>query len=140
VRIQILDEAEDDLQDGRDFYDRLEPGVGDYFAAALASDINSLILFAGIHPKEFGFHRSLSKRFPFGIYYLMEDCILRIYAVLDLRRNPAWIRRRLNTGERQATSPFAGCVRGAFVVRFSSPADGECASFGALSDLPPLAP
>jgi plasmid stabilization system protein ParE len=100
VKIQVLDEAEDDLQDGRKFYDRQEPGVGDYFAAALAADIDSLILFAGIHPMEFGFHRALSKRFPFGVYYLVEDEVIRIYAVLDLRRDPAWIRRRLTAGER----------------------------------------
>ncbi len=87
VRIQILDEAEEDLLNGREFYDRQEPGVGEF-------------LFAGIHPHEFGFHRSLSKRFPFGIYYLMEGAVIRIYAVLDLRRDPAWIRRRLTTGER----------------------------------------
>ena len=95
MRIQVLDEAEDDLQNGRDFYDRQELGVGDYFAAALAADIDSLILFAGIHPVEFGFYRALSKRFPFGVYYLIEEEIIRIYAVLDLRRDPAWIRRRL---------------------------------------------
>lgn len=99
MKIQVLDEAEDDLQDGREFYDRQEPGVGDYFAAALAADIDSLILFAGIHPTEFGFHRALSKRFPFGVYYLVEEEVIRIYAVLDLRRDPAWIRRRLTTGE-----------------------------------------
>ncbi len=29
VRIQVLDEAEDDLQDGREFYDRQERGVGE---------------------------------------------------------------------------------------------------------------
>ena len=100
VRIQVLDEAEDDLQDGRRFYDRQEPGVGDYFAAALAADIDSLILFAGIHPIEFGFHRALSKRFPFGVYYLIEDAVIRVYAVLDLRRDPAWFRRRLTESER----------------------------------------
>ena len=100
MKIEVLDEAEDDLQDGREFYDRQEPGVGVYFAAALAADIDSLILFAGIHPMEFGFHRALSKRFPFGVYYIMEDEVIRIYAVLDLRRDPAWIRRRLTTGER----------------------------------------
>jgi plasmid stabilization system protein ParE len=100
VRIQLLDEAEKDLQDGREFYNRQEPGVGDYFAAALAADIDSLILFAGIHPMQFGFHRALSKRFPFGVYYLVQDEVIRIYAVLDLRRDPAWIRRRLTTGER----------------------------------------
>ena len=97
MRIQVLDEAEDDLQNGRQFYDRQGPGVGAYFAATLASDIDSLILFAGIHPREFGFHRALSKRFPFGVYYLVEEEVIRVYAVLDLRRDPAWIRRRLTT-------------------------------------------
>ena len=100
MRIQVLDEAEDDLQNGRKFYDRQDAGVGDYFAAALAADIDSLILFAGIHPMEFGFHRALSKRFPFGVYYLIEDSFIRIYAVLDLRRDPAWIRRKLMKRER----------------------------------------
>lgn len=99
VRIQVLDEAEDDLQNGRRFYDRQGPGVGAYFAAALTSDIDSLILFAGIHPQEFGFHRALSKRFPFGVYYLVEEELVRVYAVLDLRRDPAWIRRRLTASE-----------------------------------------
>ena len=99
MRIQVLDEAEDDLPAGREFYDRQEPGVGDYFAAALAADIDSLILFAGIHSIEFGFHRALSKRFPFGAYYLIEDAVIRVYAVLDLRRDPAWIRRRLTATE-----------------------------------------
>ncbi len=37
---------------------------------------------------EFGFHRLLSKRFPFGIHDLMENPVIRIYAVLDLRRDP----------------------------------------------------
>lgn len=100
MRIQVLDEAEDDLQDGREFYDRQEPGVGDYFAAALAADFDSLILFAGIHPMEFGFPRALSNRFPFGVYYLVEDAIIRVYAVLDLRRDPAWIRRKLTARAR----------------------------------------
>jgi hypothetical protein len=95
VRIQILDEAEDDLEEGRNFYERCESGIGDYFIVSLAADIDSLRLFAGIHPVEFDFHRALSKRFPFGIYYRVESEIVRIYAVFDLRRDPAWIRRRL---------------------------------------------
>lgn len=69
--------------------------MGEYFATALAADIDSRILFAGIQPMEFGFHRALSKRFPFGVYYLIEEEVIRVYAVLDLRRDPAWIRRRL---------------------------------------------
>ena len=95
MKIQVLDDAEDDLRVGRDFYERCEPGVGAYFAAALASDIDSLRLFAGIHSIEFGFHCALSKRFPFGIDYRIEESTVRVYAALDLRRDPAWIRRRL---------------------------------------------
>ena len=34
MRIQVLDEAENDLQDVREFNNRQESGVGGYFAAA----------------------------------------------------------------------------------------------------------
>ena len=44
MRIQVLEEAEEDLRDGREFYERQKPGVGDYFAAALAADIRDVIL------------------------------------------------------------------------------------------------
>lgn len=100
MRIQVLDEAEDDLLAGREFYDLQEPGVGDYFAVALASDIDSLILFAGIHPMEFGFPSRPLEAVSFRSNYLVEDAIIRVYAVLDLRRDPAWIRRKMTTRER----------------------------------------
>jgi hypothetical protein len=37
----------------------------------------------------------LSKRFPFGIYYEVEDDVVYIYAILDLRRDPLRTRKRL---------------------------------------------
>jgi plasmid stabilization system protein ParE len=40
-------------------------------------------------------HRLLAKRFPFAIYYRVEGDPVQVYAVLDCRRNPAWIRDRL---------------------------------------------
>src|SRR5260221_9414631 len=51
--------------------------------------------------------RSLSKRFPFGVYYLVEDAVIRIYAVLDLRRDPAWVRHSPPVGARHAGSPYS---------------------------------
>lgn len=95
MKIQVLDEARGDLREGREFYNRQNRDVGHYFATTLAADIRSLALFAGIHPVHFRFHRALSKRFPFGIYYRVEGALVRVYAVLDLRRDPAWIRKRL---------------------------------------------
>jgi hypothetical protein len=60
-KVIALKEVANDLKEGRLFYDRKEPGIGDYFFDSLISDIESLKLFAGIHSKRFGYHRMLSK-------------------------------------------------------------------------------
>lgn len=95
MRIEILDEAQEDLIEGFRFYETREAGVGSYFLDCLFSDIDSLLLFAGIHQIVYGFYRSLFKRFPFAIYYDTHEDLIRVHAVLDCRRNPAWIRNRL---------------------------------------------
>ncbi len=95
MRIEILDEAEKDLVDGFAFYERQSKELGDYFLDSIFSDVESLHLYAGIHALLFGYHRLLSKRFPFAIYYRIENDIVRVYAILDCRRSPAWIRDRL---------------------------------------------
>ena len=88
-------EAVLDIEEGRTFYDKKEKGVGDYFFYSLISDLESLKLYAGMHNKKFGFYRAFSKRFPFAIYYGVEEDIVKVIAVLDMRRNPSWIRSKL---------------------------------------------
>ena len=95
MRVQILDQALQDLIEGFRFYERQSAGLGNYFLDSLFSDIDSLQFYAGIHGVHFGFHRLLAKRFPFAVYYRIEDDTARVYAVLDCRRKPAWIRKRL---------------------------------------------
>ena len=65
--------------------------MGDYFSDTLYGEIESLALYAGIHNKRFGFYRALSRRFPYSIYYDIEDGEARVYGVLDNHRNPNWI-------------------------------------------------
>lgn len=72
MKIRLLTSAFNDLADGRDFYERQSEGIGEYFLNSLFSDIDSLALYAGIHRQVFGFHRLLSKRFPYAIYYHVE--------------------------------------------------------------------
>ena len=98
MRIEILDEAQEDLIQGFRFYEGWEVGLGSYFLDCLFSDIDSLLVFAGIHPVTYGYHRCLSKRFPFAIYYNVDGELVRVFAVLDCRRNPSWIRTRLKEG------------------------------------------
>lgn len=96
MRVRIQPSALRDLQEGFLFYERKEPGLGSYFMDTLFSDIDSLQLFGGIHSMHFGrFHRLLSKRFPYAVYYQTRDEEVLVRAVLDLRRNPAWIARKL---------------------------------------------
>lgn len=93
--VVVLDEAARDIETGRDFYESSELGVGDYFVASLLSDLESLRLVHGTHSTHFGCHRMLATRFPFGIYYDETDLEIRVFAVLDLRRDPTWIRSEL---------------------------------------------
>ncbi len=96
MKISIQPSALADLKDSFHFYERQQTGLGDYFLDSIFADIDSLLLFAGIHPIHFGrFHRLLAKRFPFAIYYMVEEEVAYVRAVLDLRRDPAWIKKRL---------------------------------------------
>ncbi len=96
MRIQILNSANQDLIEGFRFYEKQAEGLGVYFLDTLFSDIDSLIIYAGIHPLFFEkYHRLLSKRFPFAVYYRIEDDLILVYAVLDCRQNPAWVRKKL---------------------------------------------
>jgi plasmid stabilization system protein ParE len=93
--VEIALAAENDLADGYWFYERQHQGLGNYFRVNLVADIESLALTGGIHEIELGFHRAMSKRFPYGIYYLSDAHRVIVAAVLDLRREPLWIRSHL---------------------------------------------
>lgn len=95
MRLRILSLAETDLLNGFRFYEGQQQGVGAYFLDTLYSDIESLRLYAGVHRRVYGYQRALSKRFPFGIYYDFGDGEIRIWRVLDCRRDPHWITAQL---------------------------------------------
>ena len=71
--VLLMAEASEDLEAARDFYNEHELGVGEYCVDSLLTDIASLSLYHGIHRLQFGCHRMLATRFPFGIYYLDAD-------------------------------------------------------------------
>lgn len=95
MRVKVLDEATVDLADGFRFYERQADGLGDYFLDSLWSDIQSLRISGGIHAIHCGYHRLISKRFPYAVYYRIEDGVALVRAVLDCRRDPNWISEKL---------------------------------------------
>ena len=97
MEIRVLETAKDDLREGWKFYETKAAGLGDYFLDCIQADVRSLRIYAGIHETAEGFHRMLAKRFPFAVYYLIEEQRVDVYAILDCRRDPDWIAKRLDS-------------------------------------------
>jgi hypothetical protein len=96
MRIEILDQAAEDLIEGFHFYEAQRSGLGACFLSNLYGDIESLCLYGGIHRQAYkDYHRLLSKRFPFAVFYTVRGETVFIRAVVDCRSDPAWIRARL---------------------------------------------
>ena len=92
TRILLAAEAVQDLADGMAFYETQQEGLGDYFLNCLAADIESLGMTAAIHRKVYrDYFRLLSRVFPYAVYYTGNKETVTVWAVLDCRRNPAWI-------------------------------------------------
>ena len=96
MKIQLLTSAYNDLLAGRLFYEKQAEKLGEYFFDSLFSDVDSLILYGGIHSKVWGYHRMLSHRFPFAIYYKLDkDSNIVVWRILDCRQNPEKIKNQL---------------------------------------------
>jgi len=87
MRIKISGGAERDIEEGCDFYGDIDPNLATYFHDSIAADIDSLLLYAGVHAKSDGWHYTFASRFPFVIWYGIIKNIVVVYAVLDGRRD-----------------------------------------------------
>ena len=97
MRVKLLSIALEDLYEARLFYEKQGEGLGEYFFDSLFSDIDSLILYGGIHQQTFGYYRMLAKRFPYAIYYQVEQETAVVWRVLDLRQDPKKTKHTLDT-------------------------------------------
>ncbi|MGB6220125.1 type II toxin-antitoxin system RelE/ParE family toxin [Haloferula sp.] len=96
IRIDLTPEARNDLAEGFVFYEKQETGAGDYFLISIKAEIESLRWMAGTHRQIGGFHRSNCRNFPHLIYYRFDRETISVIAVIDNRRSPEWIRKRLS--------------------------------------------
>ncbi len=64
MRVELRDEATEDLVDGAAFYAEQSIGLDEHFLESLRTDLHLLETTAGVHETYRGFYRSLSKRFP----------------------------------------------------------------------------
>ena len=93
--VEILPGAWDDLTEGLGFYEHQAAGLGVRFVDEMLAQIPELRRYAGTHSQRYGHYFALADVWPWAIYYLLEDGRMIVMAVLDCRRDPDFIRRRL---------------------------------------------
>ncbi|MHB8523284.1 MAG: type II toxin-antitoxin system RelE/ParE family toxin [Limisphaerales bacterium] len=73
IKVEISEDALQDLNESFLFYEAPEAGLGDYLAACLKADIEGPKISAGLHRVVYeDYHRLLSRVFPYGIFYTVE--------------------------------------------------------------------
>jgi hypothetical protein len=95
MKVRILPPALMDLEIGSQFYENQEPGLGQQYLDDLFARLHELETNAGIHRLIFGHHRCLAPKFHSAIYYTHEPDFILERRILDLRRDPKWLRRQI---------------------------------------------
>ena len=94
ITIKLSETAIAGLEHGYCFHERQEQRLGDYFKTSLQGEIEGLKITAGIHRLVYGHHRLICRTFPFAIYYTFVDEVVTIWADIDCRKDPDWIRKQ----------------------------------------------
>lgn len=95
MKVEVHASAEWELVKAATFFEEQSPALAVRFLDCLQADINRLESLAGIHEQVYGHHRILSQKFQFAIYYVIEGDIARVKAIIDCRRDPDFVKRRL---------------------------------------------
>ena len=87
--IVVRPEAQADLLESRDWYQRRRPGLGDEFAAVVEEFLRAIAAAPETHAKAFQeVRRGKLRRFPFVVYYRVLVGRVEILAVLHGSRSP----------------------------------------------------
>jgi toxin ParE1/3/4 len=87
-RLVIRPRAETDLREARNWYENQRAGLGAEFVDEIEATIQVLIHNPRLHPVYYrGFRRVLARRFPYKLFYRMEDDQIIVFRVLHVRRD-----------------------------------------------------
>jgi toxin ParE1/3/4 len=88
-RLLLEPEAQADLAAAFDWYEAHRPGLGSEFLAEAAYVLEAIEAGPGRFPTVRGAtHRALLRRFPYGIFYIIEPDLIAVIACMHARRDP----------------------------------------------------
>ena len=91
----VRPEAESDIAEAHAWYEAREPGLGFEFVAELDAAFELIeanaTMYQTVHRNV---RRALTRRFPYGVFYILESENIVVIAVLHSARSPRLLRKR----------------------------------------------
>jgi plasmid stabilization system protein ParE len=98
--LRFLPQVETDVQNGRSWYEKKAPGLGEEFLRVVYTCSQELSRNPAMYPRVHGeFRRRLLRRFPYAIYFRVEADHVIVFGLFHCARDPRRLRREL--GNRQ---------------------------------------
>ena len=96
MKLEFRPRAKLDLDDAYAWYEAQHPGLGDSFLAEVETALEGI----REHPESFAqiernARRALLRRFPYGVYFVVEDAKVVVFAVYHFKRDPSGWQARL---------------------------------------------
>ncbi|WP_362927128.1 type II toxin-antitoxin system RelE/ParE family toxin [Desulfonatronospira sp.] len=89
MKLRFTDRALGDLEMAFDWYESQFPGLGLEFLDCIEEKIRNIQDLPQTYPVHHGnFRRALVRRFPFSIFYTIEEQVIVLHAVFDNRQSP----------------------------------------------------
>ncbi|MDF1546171.1 MAG: type II toxin-antitoxin system RelE/ParE family toxin [Bacteroidales bacterium] len=100
-KIELSDEAEKDFDISYQYYNTENENVADNFYKHINQSFIQIQKFPATNPKVHeDVRKFVVKKFPFVIYYLLKEPIIRVIAIFHTSRNPEiWQERTVNESD-----------------------------------------
>lgn len=99
--LQFLPEVEEDVINGYVWYESKSRGLGDDFLRMFYAYTNDILWSPLRYPKVYqDFRRRLLRRFPYAIYFEIENDQIIVFGLFHCARNPQAINAELKNREK----------------------------------------
>ena len=99
--LRFLPEVEEDIIGGYVWYEAKSPGLGEDFLRMFYAGASEIQWNPFLYPKVYNeFRRRLLRRFPYAIYFMIEDEYIIVFGFFHCARNPSTIKMKLHDREK----------------------------------------
>jgi len=96
AELVIAPEADQDVSEAYDWYERRRPGLGEEFLGCVDACIQHICRTPELPAKVFEeYRRAMVRRFPYAVVYEYHDRTVTVYCVFPTCQNPDKWRERL---------------------------------------------